>query len=101
MQITRFAVHQTAKVVALLYVCFTIIFIPFFLAMAFAGSDLGPMKWFFLFAPIIYGVLGYLFTAFACVLYNFLAKRVGGIEFTLSGSQPSTAPTAPLPSPAV
>jgi hypothetical protein len=93
MQITRFAVHQTAKVVALLYLCFTIIFIPFFLTVAFAGEDLGAMRWFFLFAPVVYGVLGYLFTAFACVLYNVLAKRVGGIEFTLVDSKPTAAPT--------
>lgn len=82
MQITRFSVHQTSKVVALAYFCFTLIFIPFFLFFAF--QDAGPMKWFFVGAPLAYGVLGYLFTAFACVVYNILAKWVGGIEFTVS-----------------
>lgn len=87
MQITRFSVHQTAKVVALGYFCFTLIFIPFFLFIAF--QDAGPMKWFFVAAPLAYGVLGYLFTAFACVVYNFLARRVGGIEFAVSNRDES------------
>ena len=82
MQITRFSVHQTSKVVALAYFCLTLIFIPFFVFVAF--QDSGPMKWLFVAAPLAYGVMGYLFTAFACVIYNILAKRVGGIEFETS-----------------
>jgi L-cystine uptake protein TcyP (sodium:dicarboxylate symporter family) len=82
MQITRFSVHQTAKIVALAYFCMTLLFVPFFVLMAF--QNVGPLKWFALAAPIFYTVMGYVFTALSCVLYNFLAKRVGGIEFEVS-----------------
>jgi hypothetical protein len=95
MQITRFAIGQTSKVVALVYFCFTLLFVPFFLFVGF--HDTSPVKWFFLLAPIAYAILGYLFTAFACVVYNFVARRVGGIEFSVSGGPESEVPTPPSP----
>ncbi len=35
----------------------------------------------FIFAPILYGVMGYVFNRFFCFIYNVIAKRFGGIEF--------------------
>lgn len=92
MQITRFSIHQTSKIVALVYFCFTLLFMPFFIFIGF--QDAGPMKWFFAAAPLFYGVIGYVFTAFSCVVYNLLAKRFGGIEFSVSDSAHSL-PAAP------
>ncbi len=31
--------------------------------------------------PILYGFMGYVMGALVAVVYNFIAKRVGGIEF--------------------
>jgi hypothetical protein len=48
----------------------------------FAG---GKERWiglFFILAPVLYGVMGYLMFGLMCLLYNFVAKRFGGIEFT-------------------
>jgi hypothetical protein len=33
--------------------------------------------------PVIYGLLGFVFTAIACALYNVAAKWVGGIEIDM------------------
>ena len=86
-QITHVSVHQTSKVVALMYFFFMLLFIPVGIAiLAFVPSDPQQpqqrfMGYFFLFAPVLYAVIGYLGFALASVLYNALAKRVGGIEF--------------------
>jgi len=82
MQITKFSIHQTSKVVGLVYF-FTLVLVP--LAALFVFSDFtGSTKWFLFLAPFGYGLVAYVFTAFACFLYNVVAKRVGGIEFTTS-----------------
>jgi hypothetical protein len=36
--------------------------------------------------PILYGVLGFIFTAIGCALYNLVAGWVGGIEVELDSS---------------
>jgi hypothetical protein len=36
---------------------------------------------FFALAPVFYGLFGYVFNRLFCFVYNFIAKRVGGIEF--------------------
>ena len=34
--------------------------------------------------PIFYGVLGFIFTAIGCAIYNFVAGLVGGVEVELT-----------------
>jgi hypothetical protein len=34
--------------------------------------------------PIGYGIVGFIFTAIMCALYNAVAERVGGIEINVS-----------------
>jgi hypothetical protein len=86
-QITHISVHQSSKVIALMYFCFLLLFVPVgvaFLALVPPNPQFPQqrfMGFLFLLAPIIYGVIGYLMFALASVLYNSLAKRVGGIEF--------------------
>jgi len=95
-QISNISSHQTSKVFALLYVLFTI---PFALigVLGFLfgsptemanGQPQMQFPWMFLvFAPLIYGGLGYVFTRLGCVAYNFIAKRFGGIEFTVTENE--------------
>jgi hypothetical protein len=45
-------------------------------------------------AAAVYGVLGWVFTAFACALYNIAAGWVGGIEVQVEPVAPP--PPAPL-----
>ena len=86
-QITHVSVHQTSKVVGLMYFFLMLLFVPVGIAfIAFVPHDPQQpqqrlMGFFFLFAPVLYAVIGYLGFALASLLYNALAKRVGGFEF--------------------
>ena len=39
--------------------------------------------------PIFIGLFGFVFTAIGCLLYNFVASKVGGIEFILEDVEPA------------
>jgi len=74
---------------AILYGIMGLIFIPFFLLMTFVGSQMpaqqrvGVMAFsagFAIFVPVIYAVIGFVFGALGAVIYNLVAKWVGGIE---------------------
>ena len=86
-QITHVSVHQTSRVVGLMYFFLMLLFVPVGIAfIAFVPHDPQQpqqrlMGVFFLFAPVLYAVIGYLGFALASLLYNALAKRVGGFEF--------------------
>jgi hypothetical protein len=83
-RLSRFSVGQTAKVLGLLYGLMGLIFVPFFLLTTmFSAEDDGLGVGFALALPFLYGLLGFVFTAIGCALYNWVARRVGGIELTL------------------
>lgn len=90
-RIERIAVHQTAKVIGVMYGAFGLIFMPFAL-IAFAYSEgFSPLLGVgILLAPLWYGLMVYLVVALWILLYNFVASKVGGIEIRLS---PESAPT--------
>jgi hypothetical protein len=46
-----------------------------------------------LFAPVIYGLLGFLFGALSAWLYNLTAKHVGGIRLELRNANSTSNPT--------
>lgn len=81
-RITRIAPFQLGKVTAVLY---ALLSIPLVLIMAL-GSRLNPSAeamplWFIVVIPVIYIVIGFMFTAFFAWIYNVVAKWTGGIEF--------------------
>lgn len=84
-QILSFSPVQTGKVFAALYFVFSI---PFVLMMALIvpfSKEPSPFSGLFLiFIPILYAALGFIFVALGALAYNFVAKRVGGIEYTSS-----------------
>ena len=96
-RIRRFGVMKTATVVAVMYVVVVAIFIiPFaVLTVGFRGDGGGGAAFlaFGLFAALIYGAIGWVFTAIACALYNVVAGFVGGIEVQVE----LVAPPAPTP----
>lgn len=79
-QIRRFGIGQTSKVVGALYGLLGLIFVPFFLLGAAMAPEAGFGMGLAILVPIIYAVLGFIFTALACAIYNFVARFVGGIE---------------------
>jgi hypothetical protein len=107
-RIRRFGVVRTANVFAILYGLITLIFvIPFALILA-AGPvattdrfgnptqvDISPL--FLLLIPVFYAVLGWVFTALFCLLYNLSSRFVGGIEVDVDGPPPPVAPPLTAP----
>jgi len=97
--IRRFSVVKTATVMAVMYVVIVAIFlIPFaLLTIAVAPSDsptsgLVGILVFGLLAALLYGVVGWIFTAIACAIYNLVAGWVGGIEVQVDQATPPPAP---------
>ena len=103
-RIRRFNVVKTATVVALMYMVIVAIFaIPFFLLFAIAGVSVnaGPTQStglvaggivFAILAVLFYGLLGWVFTAIACLIYNLVAGWVGGIEVEIDRPEPPAPP---------
>ena len=101
--IRRFNVVKTATVVALMYMVIVAVFaIPFFLLFAIAGVAVngGPTQavgnGFGLIvvgivAALVYGLIGWIATAIVCLLYNFVAGLVGGIEVEVDRPEPPAA----------
>jgi hypothetical protein len=86
-QISRISIGQTAKVVGVLHV---VLGAPVLLLAIIAivthstriTSVVSPM-WLVL-APLMYGLGAYLMAFVMCVIYNFIAKYFGGVEYTTS-----------------
>jgi hypothetical protein len=84
---------QTSKVVALFYATISLIhsvvgiFIVIFGPGAIKGSGLVCI-----FLPIIMGVLSFPVVLLCGWVYNLLAKRVGGVEFTVEDVDPALRP---------
>lgn len=91
-RINRFSIGQTAKVVGALYALLGLVFIPFyFLASAFVPRQSMFGAGFALIIPVVYGVIGFIVSAIACILYNWVAGMVGGIEIQLDDTGRSGA----------
>lgn len=83
-RLSRFSIGQTAKVLGLLYGLMGLIFVPFLLiATMFSSGEESIGIGLALALPILYGLLGFVFTAIGCALYNWVARKVGGIELSL------------------
>lgn len=82
-RISRFGIHSTALIVAILYFILALVFVPIFF-LASRGTSEGPFPPIVLIlGPVFYAVFGYVFTAIGCWLYNIVAAQVGGIVVTL------------------
>jgi hypothetical protein len=85
-QIKSFAVLQTSKVMGVLYFLLGLLFVVFVVVIAPAPKGHGHRGLFVIvLAPVFYGVAGFVFTAIICWLYNAIARRIGGIQFEVSG----------------
>jgi|HubBroStandDraft_6_1064221.scaffolds.fasta_scaffold274052_2 hypothetical protein len=94
-------VWSCAKVAGVLYGCLALLFIPFAL-IAITASAASPHPYgageaialvlLAIFAPVLYGVLGFLFGALSAWLYNITAKYAGGIRLNLREERVVTNP---------
>jgi hypothetical protein len=100
-------VMSAAKIMGLIYGCMGLIFVPFFLMIGMIGSlakqSQVPFAGIFgvglaVFMPIFYGVLGFIGGAIGALLYNLIAKWVGGFELELEiRPAPLAAPYPVIP----
>jgi hypothetical protein len=75
---------QTAKVIAVVYFVFAIMFAVAFAAIAlFYGYPRRAMMA-MIGIPISYGALSFIGTIVICLVYNEVARRSGGIEFEVT-----------------
>lgn len=103
-RIRRFNVLKTATVVGVMYMVIIAIFVvPFLLLFSFVGiagssqgqgGGVGAILGIGLFAIFFYGILGWVFTAIACVIYNAVAGWIGGIEVQVEPVAPPAPPPA-------
>jgi len=83
-QIASVSTFHNAKLMAVIYL---VLSIPLVLIMALpvlmtegAGGSLLVMA----FMPVLYTIFGFVFTLIGAWVYNLIAARVGGFEFTTS-----------------
>ena len=83
-RIRRFGVGQTAKMLGVLYALMGLVLIPIFLiASMYSPSTAGYGMGVALALPVIYGIIGFVFTAIGCAIYNLVAGWIGGIEIEI------------------
>lgn len=88
-RVKKFGVFQTANVVAIIYVLVSLIVImPFAMIGSMLSEEFFPEFADFglaalLMIPIMYGFIGFIFTAIGCVVYNLIANFTGGIEIEM------------------
>jgi hypothetical protein len=89
-EITELDVFSLGKVVAAVYAAGGLVmwlFVPIFLVIPSQGGDgafaKGLMMMFFLAAPLMNAIFGFIFGVIAAFVYNILARAVGGLRFTL------------------
>ena len=81
-QIVRISPVQNAKLMAAFYL---VISLPLVLAMGLsvpAEQKASFPAWLYIVLPVFYCVLGFVFTLIGAWVYNQIAARIGGFEFT-------------------
>jgi len=80
-QLIRISILQSSKIATALYFImgfiYTLIGIPMII---FGGKQLKIMGVIYLLMPVILAILGFAFFVIFAALYNWLAKRLGGVE---------------------
>lgn len=85
----RVAPLQLGKVLGVLYGAMGILLVPIFLIFSVIGSQMPAQQrvammgfgvGFAILAPVFYGVMGFVTGALGALIYNLVAKWIGGIE---------------------
>ncbi len=83
-RINRISIHQSSKVVAIVYLSLILLFLIPVGFITFLRGVVAPSEAIlYLFAPLLWGAMAYLITALWCWMYNLVTRRVGGVEFSV------------------
>ena len=99
-RIRRFGIIRTANMVAALYAFIALFFAAFIVLFGALGVAIGPrgtidsqvgagivgVLILALFVVAFYAIVGWVFTAIACAIYNLVAGWVGGVEIQLEST---------------
>ncbi|MEP2026922.1 MAG: hypothetical protein ABJH98_12230 [Reichenbachiella sp.] len=92
-RVKKFGVLQTAKVVAIIYMIVSlVVLLPFIMLGSLLTEEFFPEFADFggaalLMLPLVYGFIGFIFTAIGCVVYNLIASFTGGIEIEMETAE--------------
>ena len=97
-------VMSVAKIMGIIYGCMGLLAAPIFLLVGLfpAGNQQNsPFSGFLgvglaIMAPILYGVMGFVFGAIGALLYNLFARLVGGFELQLEPKSPMAVAPYPI-----
>jgi len=85
--IERIEPLSAGKIFGAMYFALSLIFVPLFAIPMFLMGQTGdsPFGWAFMVgAPILYGVMGFVGSAFFAWIYNLFASWLGGLEVVVS-----------------
>ena len=80
-QVVNISAMQAAKVSAVLYFVCSLPLLLLVAVPVLAGQQAFP-AFFLILMPVLYAVLGFIATLFGAWIYNLVAARIGGFEFT-------------------
>lgn len=80
-QVVSFAPLQAGKVMAAVYFVCSLPILVLMLVPALSGSQQMPM-FFIILMPFLYAFFGFLFSLLGAWIYNIIAARIGGLEYT-------------------
>jgi len=80
-QVVSVSIMQSAKVMAALYLALSLPMVLLMAIPAMMSNQSFPLVM-LVAMPIAYTVFGFIFTIFGAWLYNLIAARIGGFEFT-------------------
>jgi len=81
-QIVNVSLLQNAKVMAALYFVLSIPFALIMMLPVMTQGGNGMSIFMLVLLPLLYTLLGFVFTLIGAWVYNLIAARVGGFEFT-------------------
>ena len=81
-QVVKVSILQNAKLMAALYFVISIPFTLLMIIPAVLGQGAGPSIAMLVLMPLLYTLMGFVFTLIGAWVYNLIAARIGGFEFT-------------------
>lgn len=81
-QIVNVSIAQTAKVAAALYFVISLPLVAIMILSTLVTGQGGLGMFIMVLLPVFYVIFGFIFTAIFAWLYNLVAARIGGIEYT-------------------
>lgn len=82
-QITSISPIHIAKIFAILYFAMSLPFVLLTEVMVLFSPLHEDPRGYMMAMPILYGLCGFVATFLGAILYNFIASKIGGIEFTI------------------